>query len=367
MTTDAAGGVWSYSQELIRQLGALGCEVVIASLGGPLSEEERAEARRLTNAELHESSYRLEWMEQPWQDVERATAWIRKLLRDTRCDLLHFNCFGPAAARWDVPVVLVAHSCVWSWWRAVHGEDPGPEWRRYRDCVVDAIAGADLVVAPTRAMLDAFRDCYPEAGLGDAGPGRRAAVIPNGIDVSRWPAGDGRKGAFVFAAGRVWDEAKNLRQLARIAPELGRPVVIAGEHGRGAFDAGRSAVLLGRLSRARTAEYYRSAAAFAHPARYEPFGLAVLEAALSGCPLVLGDIASLRELWDGVALFVDPDDPAALRDTLQRLIDDPDERRARGEAARARALRYGARRMAADYVERYRSLLDGTLLAEGAA
>ncbi len=31
------------------------------------------------------------------------------------------------------------------------------------------------------------------------------------------------------------------------------------------------------------------------PARYEPFGLSVLEAALSGCALVLGDIPSLRE------------------------------------------------------------------------
>ena len=34
------------------------------------------------------------------------------------------------------------------------------------------------------------------------------------------------------------------------------------------------------------------------PARYEPFGLSILEAALSGCALVLGDLPSLRELWD---------------------------------------------------------------------
>jgi hypothetical protein len=46
------------------------------------------------------------------------------------------------------------------------------------------------------------------------------------------------------------------------------------------------------------------------PARYEPFGLSVLEAALSGCALVPGDIASLRGNWDGVAEFVCPDDAA---------------------------------------------------------
>ena len=362
MTTDAAGGVWSYSVELIRQLGALGCETVVASLGVPLSETHRAEARRLTNVELHESSYRLEWMEQPWQDIERATAWIRSLLRDTNCDLVHFNCFGPAAARWDVPVVLVAHSCVRSWWRAVHGTDPGPEWNRYRECVAAALTGADRVVAPTRAMLDAVGACYPEVGLDG-----RAAVIRNGLGIDRWPPGHARDRTYVFGAGRVWDDAKNLRLLARVAPDLRYPVVIAGDHGGRLESESGNAVLLGPLTRARTAEYHRAAAAFVHPARYEPFGLAVLEAALSGCPLVLGDIASLRELWDGAAIFVDPDDAAGLRDVLRRLLDDPDERRARGEAARARGLRYGARAMAARYAELYRSLLAGSIIAEGAA
>ena len=52
----------------------------------------------------------------------------------------------------------------------------------------------------------------------------------------------------------------------------------------------------------------RAPSIYALPARYEPFGLSVLEAALSGCALVLGDIPSLREIWDGAALFVDPDD-----------------------------------------------------------
>ena len=47
-------------------------------------------------------------------------------------------------------------------------------------------------------------------------------------------------------------------------------------------------------------------AVFVSPALYEPFGLAVLEAAQAGCALVLSDIPTFRELWDGVALFVAP-------------------------------------------------------------
>lgn len=362
MTTDAVGGVWSYSVELLRQLGALGCEIVVASLGGPLSDAQKADARRLTNVELHESHYRLEWMEKPWDDVERSTEWLAALLHETECEALHFNCFGPAAARWDVPVLLVAHSCVSSWWRAVHGTDPGPEWGRYRACVSRALDRADRVIAPSAAMLAALADCYSDADFAE-----RAVVIHNGVDARRWPAGGRRDEPFVLAAGRVWDQAKNLRQLESIAAELDCPVLIAGDGGGDREHSGAGAVRLGRLPRTRLAEHYRKAAAFAHPARYEPFGLAVLEAALSGCPLVLGDIASLRELWDGVALFVDPDDAGALRDALRRLLDDPSERSARGEAARARALQFSARAMALQYAEQYRLLLEDSPVAEGIA
>lgn len=377
MTTDAVGGVWQYSMELIRQLGRFGCEVVVASFGAPLRETERREIGELPHAQLQESQYRLEWMEHPWLDVERAAAWLESLLRDTRCDLLHFNCFGPVAARnWDVPVLLVAHSCVYSWWRAVHGTDPGPEWRRYRDNVSAALSRADRIVAPSAAMLQALVDCY-----GDAQCRGRAHVVHNGVDGKRWPAGAADRGKpFVFGAGRVWDPAKNLSRLAAAAGRLDCPVVIAGDYtvndvlvksAQGKAGPGgqirRHAVLLGRLSRSRLAEYYRTAAVFAHPARYEPFGLAVLEAALSGSPLVLGDIASLRELWDGAALFVDPTDGAALHAALQGLLDDPQERRRRGEAARTRALRYSAHSMASAYLEHYRSLTSIPVIAEGVA
>ena len=56
--------------------------------------------------------------------------------------------------------------------------------------------------------------------------------------------------------------------------------------------------LLGSLSPRALAAWLARAAIYCLPARYEPFGLSVLEAALSGCALVLGDIPSLREIWD---------------------------------------------------------------------
>jgi glycosyltransferase involved in cell wall biosynthesis len=104
------------------------------------------------------------------------------------------------------------------------------------------------------------------------------------------------------------------------------------------------------------AEWYARASIYALPARYEPFGLSILEAASAGCALVLGDIATLRENWDGAADFVAPDDGDALAGAIQRLIDDPLRRDRQARLARRRARRFPADRMAAAYLTLYREL-----------
>src|SRR6202162_3625024 len=63
-----------------------------------------------------------------------------------------------------------------------------------------------------------------------------------------------------------------------------------------------------------------AAAIFVAPASYEPFVLSILEATLSICALILGDISSLRENWNGAASFVPLDDPAELIDVIENLI-----------------------------------------------
>jgi glycogen(starch) synthase len=83
----------------------------------------------------------------------------------------------------------------------------------------------------------------------------------------------------------------------------------------------------------------------------------VLEAALSGCSLVLGDIPSLRGLWDGAALFVPPNDPAALKTALRHLMARPAWREELGHAARARGLEFTPERMASGYLSAYSELM----------
>ena len=100
-----------------------------------------------------------------------------------------------------------------------------------------------------------------------------------------------------------------------------------------------------------------AASIFVHPALYEPFGLAVLEAARSRCCLVLSDIDSLRELWNGAALFLDPRDPTQWISELNELARDPFERERLGRAAAVRAQRFTAERSIGEYLATYRSLL----------
>ena len=64
------------------------------------------------------------------------------------------------------------------------------------------------------------------------------------------------------------------------------------------------------------------------------------EAARVARPLVLADIPTFRELWDGAALFFPARDPGALADAANRLAEDPALRRRLGQAAQIRARRF---------------------------
>jgi glycosyltransferase involved in cell wall biosynthesis len=348
MTTDTIGGVWTYSIELARALSAHGVAVVLAAMGARVGDDQRRQAESLPNVTLRESAYKLEWMQDPWDDVRKAGRWLLDLEGEFTPDLVHLNGYAHASLPFRAPILLVAHSCVCSWWRAVKREAAPREWDRYRWEVASGLAGADCVVAPTWALLDAIR--------GEYGPVPHARVIPNGRDASLYRVG--RKENFVLAAGRLWDEAKNVAALDAVAADLPCAVYLAGDaRGTDGAEANVNCSRLGRLDERSLADYYARAAVYALPARYEPFGLSVLEAALSGCALVLGDIPSLREVWGDAATFVDPDDRTALRNAIRQLVDDPAHRGAMADAAHERAKAFTPRRTAAGYLAAYGQLI----------
>jgi glycosyltransferase involved in cell wall biosynthesis len=357
MTADAVGGVWSYALDLCRALAAHHIRVTLATMGPRPSGAQLACARAIPRLQIVTGDFRLEWMDEPWADVATAGDWLLEMEHRIEPDLVHLNGFAHAALPFTAPVLAVGHSCLSSWADAIPGAIDPAKLDAYREHARHGLQHADYVVAPSAAMLASLQQHY--------GPLSRAAVIHNGRSSEPFRPAD--KQPIVLTAGRLWDRAKNIEAVAAVASRLPWPVFVAGDgitgDGKANGNTDEKAIaepdsnthVLGRLDEASLATWLGRASIFVLPARYEPFGLLPLEAALSGCALVLGDIPSLREVWGDAADYVDPDDRDGLRLALTRLIESP-VRAARAHAAWTRAQAYSVERMAAAYRACYADL-----------
>jgi glycogen synthase len=348
LTADPIGGVWSYAVELCEALRPLRASVALMTLGRSLTTGQRAQLAALDNVTLFETTLRLEWMPEPWDDLARAGERLLDIERRFRPDIVHLNHLVHADLPWRAPVLSVGHSCVLSWYRAVRGTPVPGEWATYRSRVTASLQAAAAVVAPTAAILASLEESY--------GPFRDTAVIHNARSARLFTPG--RKERLILCAGRLWDEAKNVAALAAVAPEVNATIAVAGEdvgpHGDRLKVSGLT--LLGPLQPDELASWYARASIYALPARYEPFGLTALEAALSGCALVLGDIESLREVWGAAACYVPPDDPERLCEVLNGLLDNDSLRARMAARAMARARQFTPAGLAGQYMELYRRL-----------
>lgn len=349
MTTDAVGGVWQYCVDLLTRLADVDIEVLIASLGPRPSPEQKRQIGAIPGISLVESDFALEWMQDAWNDVEASGKWLLELADDFEPDIVHFNGYAHANLDWRKPVIITAHSCVFSWWRAVHACIPGPEWAEYYRRVKSGLKRADVIIAPSHYMANAL---VLEYGI----EREKVRVIYN-FGQQRFSRCQ-YKQPFILAAGRMWDRAKNLDLLDRIAPGLNWELRVAGSDRMPDNSAGEltSVRLQGALSHSELLAQMYQASIFAHPALYEPFGLAVLEAAHARCCLVLSDIPSLRELWEGAAVFIDPHDPRAWTSELNGLIRDAARRESLGLRACAHASRYNPEQAISQYQSLYEAL-----------
>jgi hypothetical protein len=185
-------------------------------------------------------------------------------------------------------------------------------------------------------------------------PGR-VHVIPPGVDLARWRPGPGNDdGALrvLFVGGDFRRKGGDavLDALRRLPPGSAEAHVVSKDE----VPSGERVYVyrdLGPNDR-RLTELYRSCDVFTLPSRAETFGIAAVEAAASGLPVVVSDVGGLAELVVDAETGwrVPPADPQALADALGRLIDDRGLARRLGAAARARAerqfdLRKNARRL----------------------
>ena len=343
LTTDAVGGVWTYTVELAQALSQLGVEPVIATLG-PSPDENQY--RQLPNINVFDTGLPLDWLTESREDITDAGAAIAQLAKDVRADAVQLH---TAALACDVqfgrPVIAVQHSCVATWWATVRGSALPQDFEWRRSMMERGLNSVGAAVAPSAAFAG-----QTEAAYNLHHP---VAVVHNGRTASGLP--DCRPEDSILTVGRLWDEGKNVRVLDGAAGLIDGPFEAIGPtHGpNGTGVTLDNMACSGSLPVAVIAERLASRPIFASSALYEPFGLSVLEAAQAGCALVLSDIPTFRELWDGVALFADARSPTAFAEAFRLLLADPARREELGQSARHRARRFTPERTAAQMLRIY--------------
>jgi glycogen synthase len=366
ITADTVGGVWTYTRELAWGLLNRGHRVTLVSFGRIPSPAQISWMQH-TRLTYHPTPFPLEWMQDSEQGIIESAKYLQRLILETKPDVLHFSQFCYGALECGIPKIVVAHSDVVSWWNAVHGTDPPQsrwiDW--YRLTVARGIRCADVVVAPSRWMLDTLCQHYPIPF--------RGCVIYNGRTARLFRPAD-QKRDVVLAVGRIWDEAKQTKLL--LARTHALPVTIAGsaQHPDKGLQSSiqlnstGTITIRGEQDESQLAALYSTSSIYAATSRYEPFGLAPVEAAFSKCALVANDISSFRELWGNSALYFKRNDPDSLANALRTFAENPPLRRLYAEQAYECARsRFNAIRMVDEYEDLYKTLVRGGRVHEYAA
>jgi len=140
--------------------------------------------------------------------------------------------------------------------------------------------------------------------------------------------------ALVIAGGRGWK-----------MPALGQ---LAGRH--------QQIKTLGYVDEKDKPALYRLASLLAYPSFYEGFGLPLLEAMASGCPVIGGANSSQPEVIGEGGLLVDPYNVTQIAEAMKAILDDEQLRQRLIKKGRERAESFGWDRTAAQTLEIFNNL-----------
>lgn len=367
VTTDTLSGSWTYTRELVTGLVTRGVRVTLVSFGEIPLPNQTAWMDLLHGLEYRPTAFRLEWMDEARHDLAESRDFLCSLVRELHPDLLHLHQFCHGNLPGNVPRVVMAQGDIISWTHAVQERPPKPSrWLNwYRESVIRGIEAADAVVAPSEWMLDAIRSAYIR-------PRRGSVIYPGRNPIFFNPYVS--KEDSVLSVGRLHDAGKQVFLLTQHAHPFS-VCIVGAEHtvpvprvpirADVKVSTDQSCVAVrGPQTEAQLRALYSRAAVYAATPRYEPLGIAPLEAAFSRCAIVANDIPSFREVWGDAVLYFRTNDAGSLAATLKKLDADRGLRQAYAERAFTRAReRYTTKRMIDNYLALYRSLAPQAALA----
>ncbi|MGQ9537463.1 MAG: glycosyltransferase family 4 protein [Actinomycetota bacterium] len=239
--------------------------------------------------------------------------------------------------------------------------------------------GLDLILRKARVLLVDSRTTAEDirALLGRRDP--RVRLVPLGVEkppaldeeeVEQVLARHGLRPGYLLFVGTI-EPRKNLARLVQAFVSLDSTsrqgtegLVLVGARGwLGGWELSRvlsqdGVRWLGFLPREELEAVFRGALLFVYPSLYEGFGFPVLEAMARGVPVITSRTSSLREVAEGAAFLVDPEDIMDIRKALRRLIVDDELRAQLSELGRGRASEFPWSRTVDLTLEAYREVLE---------
>ena len=282
---------------------------------------------------------------------------VLRLAAEARPDIVHAHFIFPdgflawsTRRRTGLPYVITAHGS------DVPGYNPhrlkaahrllAPLWS-------SVTGGARRIVCPSESL----RSLVARRGRGD-----RTVVVPNGIDPGRFDP-NRKKNERILVATRML-ERKGVQHLLAALARFPRPVGVdivgdgpfLPELRRMARELGVDARFAGWLDGGspELKELFETSGIFVFPSEAENFPNVLLEAMTAGMAIVTTAGTGCAEVVGDAAVLVPPRDPAAIREALPALLDNPALREILGTAARARVEKLFSRRaVAGRYAEIY--------------
>ena len=271
---------------------------------------------------------------------------IRKEMKLDRIDVLHFPFSTMIPTVTSVPTISsildVQHEFIPQFFSA-------PEIA-YRKLIYGRTARkSDRVIAISHHAADTIHE---RLGV----PRERIRVIYLGSDPATFSPGDEQRESFLLYPANNWPHKNHARLyealaiLRRDRPEL-RLVITGSGHVGMPLPEGVEA--RGRVSTPELVRLYRTASAMVYPSLYEGFGLPVIEAMGTACPVAAANTSSLPEVCGDAAVLFDPTSAEAIAEGVTRLLADPAPYVERGLA---RAPLFTWHKCATEHVALYREL-----------